>query len=97
MTPEEAAQVRAEWAAVGNLPCRHLILFAEFLGEFGELTGNYVCSACGTEMTVTQVMMTLGLFASTIMPFSHWRFCRVPWLTRHGSEERLRFFDLSLL
>jgi len=55
MTPEEAAQARTEWVKAGNLRCRHVILFAEYLGESGELTGNYVCAACGTVMKLTPI------------------------------------------
>ena len=48
MTPEEAAQLRQEWAEDGNKPCRHLVLFAEYRLESTMLTGNYVCASCGS-------------------------------------------------
>ena len=51
MTKEQAAALRQQWAANGNLPCVHPYLKL-LQGEGQYLSGDYVCDRCGVATKV---------------------------------------------
>ena len=49
MQMKDAAQLRKNWAAKGNPPCKHSHLDKEYIEGFD--TGDHVCVKCGKSFT----------------------------------------------
>ena len=50
MTKTEAKRLRESWKKLDNpIKCTHMVLILE-RSDNGYLTGNYICTTCGTEI-----------------------------------------------